>query len=346
MRQEEYISLIYKKLSDEINDEELIQLTNWINASEENKLEFEQMEVIWEQCDVTYPFESVDTISVDDEFVALMGRINDDLPQEARIIPMQSEPVATENQRKKRMAFWKIAAGFALLIGLGSALFFIDFGGSSKWATIETTTESKEIKLADGSIVYLNSNSKLKYPLEFTEENRKVEFEGEGFFEIAPDKNHPFIVTTPYEDVTVLGTSFNVRAYANEPNSEVFVVTGKVQVNSGVSQQILLPNEKIIVDHSSGVFGTDDNETLNDMAWRTKTLDFKNAPLKTVIQDLESFYKVSISVENQELYKCLFASTFENEDLSVVFESLKAVLGVTVNEVEKGKFVLTGGGCQ
>jgi hypothetical protein len=65
-----------------------------------------------------------------------------------------------------------------------------------------------------------------------------------------------------------------------------------------------------------------------------------------VIQDLEAFYKVKITVENQELYNCLFASTFENEDLSVVFESLKAVFGVTVNEVEKGKFVLTGGGCQ
>jgi ferric-dicitrate binding protein FerR (iron transport regulator) len=123
-------------------------------------------------------------------------------------------------------------------------------------------------------------------------------------------------------------------------------VTGKVQVNSGVSQQILLPNEKAIVDHSSGVFGTDYSETANEMAWHTKTLDFNNAPLKSVIQDLEAFYKVKITVENQELYNCLFASTFENEDLSVVFESLKAVLGVTVNEKEKGKFVLTGGGCQ
>lgn len=137
-----------------------------------------------------------------------------------------------------------------------------------------------------------------------------------------------------------------MRAFANEPNSEVFVVTGKVQVNSGVSQQILLPNDKIIVDHSSGVFGTDYSESSNELAWHTKKLDFNNAPLKSVIQDLESFYKVQISVENQELYKCFFASTFENEDLSVVFESLISVLGVTVNEVEKGKFVLTGGGCQ
>lgn len=89
--------------------------------------------------------------------------------------------------------------------------------------------------LADGSVVYMNSASRLKYPVRFTGGERLVELEGEAYFEVTKNEAHPFVVRTKRLDVTVLGTGFNVMAYRKDARTEVTLVNGKVDVTSGKS---------------------------------------------------------------------------------------------------------------
>lgn len=336
MSQTDYINLIHKQLSGEITQEELSQLNEWLNASAENKAEAEAISLIWENSDfdpTTLP--ELDQVDVDAEFALLDARIKSDQTsqEETKVIPM-------------RRRTWTVAASIAVVLGLGATFFFFNGFNSPEMAEVNTGDEAKEILLADGSTVHLNENSSLKYPVEFTGETREVELTGEGFFEIAKDPSHPFTVHTPYEDVTVLGTSFNVRAYADEPNTEVAVSTGKVQVSSGPANQILLPNEKAVVDHSSGVIGFEHTESLNESAWHTGVIKFSNAPAPEVLDDLEDYYGVSFTYEDAAIANCLFTSTFENEDLSTVLKTISTVLDVTINEGDNGNYVLVGGGCQ
>lgn len=339
MNQTDYISLIYKQLSNEISDEELNQLNEWLRESDENKEEAEYIALVWNETEIEpHQLENLaQEVDVDDEFTLLLDRIkaDEELNKKPQIIPL------------RRRNYWGIAAGFALIIGLATTFILLNNAGlNANWAEIKTGDFEQEILLADGSSIHLNANSSLRYPEKFTEANREVELTGEAFFDISKDSTHPFIVHTPYEDVTVLGTSFNVRAYDNEPNTEVAVVTGKVEVNSGVTKTVLLPYEKVVVDHSSHVMGIEKTESLNESAWHTKIIKFDNTPVPVVLTDLEVFYQISITYSNPDLASCSFTSTFKDDSLDTVFVTLKTVLGVTITEKSKGNYVIDGGGCK
>lgn len=339
MNQTDYISLIYKQLSNDISDEELIQLNEWLGLSDENKEEAEYIALVWNETEVApHQLESLaQEVDVDKEFNLLINRIkaDEDLNKEAKIIPLPGKK------------YWGIAAGFALIVGLATTFILLNnFGGNANWVEIKTGESEQEVLLADGSSIHLNANSSLRYPNEFKDANREVELTGEAFFDIAKDPTHPFIVHTPYEDVTVLGTSFNVRAYEHEPNSEVAVVTGKVEVNSGVTKTVLLPFEKAVVDHSSHVMGTEKTESLNESAWHTKIIKFDDTPIALVLADLEAFYQISFTYSNPDLANCSFTSTFKDDNLDTVFVTLETVLGVTITEKSKGNYVIEGGGCK
>jgi ferric-dicitrate binding protein FerR (iron transport regulator) len=218
-----------------------------------------------------------------------------------------------------------------------------------EWAEFKTGDQAEEILLADGSIVNLNANSSLKYPEEFTGATREVELSGEAFFDIAKDASHPFTVHTPFEDVSVLGTSFNVRAYASETNSEVSVATGKVKVDNGTANQILLPNEKVVVNHSTGTMDQQITENLNENAWLTKSMVFENAPMPEVLDDLESYFNIEFTVENSDILNCPFNANFNfagDDNLSSVLKTISGVFNTTPEQTSEGDYILVGGSCQ
>ena len=156
--------------------------------------------------------------------------------------------------------------------------------------------------LADGTTVWLNSNSILKYPAAgFHSKERKVILEGEGYFEVVRDEKHPFIVETEKYNVRVLGTTFNVSAYPDSDLFETSLIEGKVTVYQPDTQNevTLQPNEK--VETRDGKLCKEAFTSDHAFLWRIGVYSFKNEPLEAVFKKLEQYYEVKIINNNQEI---------------------------------------------
>lgn len=339
MSLDKYIDLIHKELTGELRTEEAAQLTAWINASDANAEEAEQIRLTWNLSGKSdAELESLVDFSIDADYDQLMSRIQKDevviLAKETKVIPLFRRG-------------WVAAAGLAILIGLAATFYFTSESFEKRnWELVETTNSPQLIVLADGSTVHLNANSSLHYPLTFDGENRHAELNGEGFFDIAKDPKHPFIVETAYESITVLGTSFNVRAFDDEPNSEIAVSTGMVSVESKIVDIILKPNDKVIVDHSSGVMELKETVALNELAWFTGKLEFHDASIPDVLHDLENQFDITFEYDYQAWEDCLFNASFSTVDLETILVSIETVVDAEINEIGSQVYELSGGGCQ
>ena len=152
---------------------------------------------------------------------------------------------------KKSFYKYGMAAMIAVCMVL-SALLLMKNSGEEIIYVVNTGYQSMDsVRLADGTKVMLNAGSRLTYPKEFSGEKREVQLSGQAFFEVTPDKTHPFVVKTQKMDVTVLGTSFEVFSYDGDEEGETVLLTGKVKVEVLESNQqkggsyVLKPNEKL-----------------------------------------------------------------------------------------------------
>ncbi len=185
------------------------------------------------------------------------------------------------------------------------------------------------LTLADGTAVWLNSGSTLRFPLSFENaETRQVDLKGEGYFEVTKNSEKPFIVLTDSLLVKVLGTSFNVNAYENEKQIEVALIEGKVELLKqlkGESVPILTLNTSEIADYD-----TDNNrihlrkETgINRYtAWKEGKIGFFDDPVEKVVSRLENWYNVDIEIADNRLLAYHFTATFGQESLDQVLKYL------------------------
>lgn len=146
------------------------------------------------------------------------------------------------------------------------------------------------IVLSDGTKVHLNAESQLTYPICFSKKERVVRVEGEAYFDVAPDKKHPFIVQTPHTSIRVTGTSFNVRAYADEKTESTTLISGTVNINNGNKNFELIPNQHFIYDKSSGNSTVANVNTELYTSWESGSFIFKNIPLENVMSYLSKWY--------------------------------------------------------
>lgn len=177
--------------------------------------------------------------------------------------------------------------------------------------------------LPDGSTGYLNSGSRLKYPVQFTGE-RKVELVGEAFFDVVHNAESPFHVTTKNLDIKVLGTSFNVIANEDEPTEEVVLQTGKVDVSSmtGKSLAVLSPNEQLVLDVQKRTFEKSKVEASTYTSWKEGKLVFRKENMQQMARRLSRWYNVDIVVDDKELDDYTFHATFIDEPLDEVLKML------------------------
>ncbi|HUS86194.1 MAG TPA: FecR domain-containing protein [Bacteroidales bacterium] len=207
----------------------------------------------------------------------------------------------------------RVAAAAAILIGFVLTGRYIANNSllSSKLSVVASVDEkNRVIDLRDGSKVYLNRESELKYPVKFSTRNRKVTLKGEAYFEISPDSDRPFIIDAEKASVEVLGTSFNVITSNENHDVEVFVSTGKVLLTSsdGLQQVTLEP----------GFIGTVNNEnaekSVNDdpnyLAWNTEILIFEGNTLTQVFSDLKKVYNLSVEVRSDDILDLRLTTTF------------------------------------
>ncbi|MDW7692408.1 FecR domain-containing protein [Flammeovirgaceae bacterium SG7u.111] len=183
--------------------------------------------------------------------------------------------------------------------------------------------EKRTIKLSDGTVIILNAESKLKFPERFTQDIREVFLEGEAFFDVAKDESHPFIIHTQQLNITVKGTSFNVKAYKDENNIKVSVVTGLVEVSNGEEVKLLLePSDK-------GVYNKKKNSIVkktfspDEIVWSKGILFFENVDFNELVDQLEQWYGVEFIVQKGNISsKKSFKGRFENESLEEVLENI------------------------
>jgi ferric-dicitrate binding protein FerR (iron transport regulator) len=186
-----------------------------------------------------------------------------------------------------------------------------------------------QVTFPDGSKVRLNADSRLTFQKPFDDHQRVVTLQGEAFFEIAKDPQRPFIVQAGAIKTTVLGTSFNVRAYPEEDDIQVAVATGKVAVekshdtlgaataaNELVAAQMLTYHRASERTHLANV------DVASISAWSNGVLMFHNASFGSIVKELERWYGVEFIITRSEPIKRGFSGSFENESLEQVLEGL------------------------
>lgn len=313
----ELIQLSIQRLSEEIDTVASERLDQLLKESDDNQKAFDDLKKIWEGSGIA------------------AGMTQDEVSEEW--FRLKKEMKATKSSS---FSMLKIAASIALIISVTLAVIFLQKSDQEELAAsnIASTT------LNDGSKVTLNANSRLTYPSQFEDVNREVNLSGEAFFEIEKDPEKPFIIHTDAIDVTVLGTSFNVRSLDNESTASVTVATGIVRVNSNGNSIQLVQGEKGILDKQSGKLFKVVNDDKNYLSWKTKTFQFDNLPLSDVINILNNAYQSSIELKNSDIVNCPVTVGFEKQSLNSILEVLKATLDL---EIEKNDNVilLTGNGC-
>ena len=209
------------------------------------------------------------------------------------------------------------------------------------------------ITLVDGSTVLLNSESKLTYP-EVFKDRREVILEGEAFFVIARDDEKPFSIKSGKLITTVLGTSFNIRAFQDE-NIEVTVASGRVKISQDKKRMelpddrgqglILTPNQQAVYNISGDYLGKEEVDAGSYLAWREGIIKLDNVNFDEVVKVLERWYGIKIVLENERISNCvLIGGEFQHQSLHQVLKTVELVLGVTY-EFTDGMVVIRGEGC-
>ena len=244
--------------------------------------------------------------------------------------------------------FIRIAAALifaALLLVSGYEVFF---NPSAKNNLLELSASHKVLNtftLPDGTLVSLNSNTKLRYPKKFGRSTREVTIEGEAFFEVKPNKNKPFIIHAGNAQIKVLGTSFNVNAYPESKLVEVTVETGRVQVLNKTdkyvqtNELILTPGDKGTLIFESNSLRKTTNQNPNFLAWKTHNLIFKATSLDEVIQELAKVYKVDIRLADSNLNKLLLTAQFNNYSLDFILEVIETTFKIETQKID-GQYIL------
>lgn len=190
--------------------------------------------------------------------------------------------------------------------------------------TLSTPTGGQyNIVLADGTKVYLNAVSSIKYPTQFNGDQRIVELDGEAYFEVAKNKNKPFIVKSGDQDIEVLGTHFNVHAYDNESIVKTTLLEGSVAVSYKNQKAILKPGQQSNVSDKFSKITVKQVDTEAAIAWKNGRFKFDNADLKTVMRQLERWYGIKVEYRGDVPDVRFNGGTFMNKNLSEVLKVLE-----------------------
>lgn len=236
--------------------------------------------------------------------------------------------------------YWWAAASVAVLL-IAGGVYFARTRTAQPDAVMATLTEQtgrssiKKIALPDGTTVWLNFDSKIKYA---AKEGREVWLEGEGYFEVAPREGKTFLVHAGTLDVNVLGTSFNIDAYTPGETVTVTVASGKVAVGAGdAARTTLAANQQAVYQAAAGKIEKSDISAADFSAWRQGQLVFKKAMFSTIAQKLERRYNVRIRFSGEHIANALLTARFdENVPLKDVLAMLCDIYGFNYRQ-ETGK---------
>ncbi len=261
-----------------------------------------------------------------------------------QIYPEKAKTIQLKNIRKEAISkFYKYAAIVLITLLLGSVGYYFSFIYQNPAQTKQMVLAEKQVLneyvLPDGSVVSLNWNSELNFPKSFNDSIREVTLTGEGFFDIKPNPDKPFIINAGNARIKVLGTSFNVSAYPENETVDIVVKTGKVQVFrtktdsiTAINEVILVPGEKGTLFNSSNLLKKMVNKNPNFIAWKTQNLIFDEVPLNEVIQCLEEVYHTDIQITEPDLNNLVYTGHFDQKPIEFVLEVIRLTFNLDVLE--------------
>ena len=310
--------ILIRYINGMLTEEEAAEVKNWRAASLENEKLLEQ---VYFTAQVASRLKVMRTVNPDEALSRFKSRIH---------------------KKEKRLALRQVlgviqraAAVLFIPVFLLSAYLFIQQGqGNVRTLAVRTNPGVvSAFDLPDGSKVWLNANSELRYLSDFNADTRTVELTGQGYFEVTKNAHKPFIVKADKDySVEVLGTSFNVSAYKDESMIETTLVEGSVKLNvvSGGKRmtQMLKPNEKAEYQKGAGKIKVFDVNTEYDTAWKNGEIIFRNHPMDKVLKTLERHYHEVFEVKDNEILKSIITARFKDEQLPQVLEYLKLASGI------------------
>ncbi len=200
--------------------------------------------------------------------------------------------------------------------------------GKLEYNTLSTTRgEQTQLRLPDGSVVFLNAASSLKYPTSFAKlDKRKVSLTGEGYFEISKDKAHPFVVESRGQNVEVLGTHFNINAYNDEPVIRTTLLEGRVKVAGRQGEKILNPGFEAMNTGNGITLNKVDTELA--VAWKNNKFMFESGDIKSIMRMVERWYNVEVIYQGEVEMDNLYGTVSRFDNVSSLLRILESAGGV------------------
>ncbi len=194
-----------------------------------------------------------------------------------------------------------------------------------------------QVVLPDGTKVWLNASSSLRYPTSFIGKERAVELTGEAYFEVAKDKAHPFRVSINNMQVEVLGTHFNIMGYTDEASTQTTLLEGSVKVIRGNEQKMIVPGEQAAVAKNINIAKVNVNEVVE---WKNGNFNFSHEKLESIMRKIARWYNVDIAYEGK-VSKNIFVGTIpRSKDITVVLKYLELTELVHFKVIERRIIVM------
>lgn len=291
------------------------------------------------------------------EIETLMDELWDSIQQHDTLSSGEEERIlskvfAQDSANNSERYFWSVAV--AILIGAIATGFWystriqpVEPILTLRKNTAPASEFSKYVKLPDGSTVILNAGSSLSYPDSFEGlDTREVALTGEGYFDVTPGSK-PFVVYAGKVKTTVLGTAFNIKAFAEDKKVTVTVIRGKVKVEEGLHQfGVLTLNDQVVIDTNEDKAQRNIVNGEAVIGWMMHDVFFDDITFADAARELESRFKVRITITNEKLKNCRFTMTFvKGERLDQILRVLCRFNGADYKYDESGTIVINGNGC-
>lgn len=306
-----------KYLLGEATPVEKEQVKQWLAADPGNQAYYDELKKVW---DTSLQLAAASTVDENKAWQRFRQRV---LQVENNKSPAQP------SVSKPGWGWIKIAASVVLVIGLAVLGYWIYDNRTPQQMLAQTNNTVLNDTLPDGSVVTLNKTSSLSYPSRFRGSKREVVLKGEAFFHVAPDKTKPFIVSVNDVEITVVGTSFNVRS--ENGLTAVIVETGIVRVTHKGKTVELHANEQLAVTSADSLNKAPVTDKLYNY-YRTKEFVCDDTPLWKLVEVLNEAYKSNIVIARPELRDLRINVSLYNESLDRVLELISLTLGVKINK--------------
>lgn len=288
------LKLLHKFFEGQTNRSEEIIIKQWISQSPENKEMFLKERSLFDRI----LLHNQETVPVNE-----MGGLSDTLLKHSRMIVFLR-------------SFGKIAAVICV-IAMGITLFLRSFSHQEKEDLFATQTISVpsgqrlNLTLPDGTNVWLNAKTTIKYPVSFNKKERLVILDGQAYFDVAKDKEVPFIVKTKDGVIQALGTKFDVMAYSDNSSFETVLMEGKVKVESKadtIQKIILTPNNKVYL--KNGRLEISHVDDFSAYAWKDGLISFKNESFQDIMNSFEKVYDIRVVIQNSKIANLIYTGKF------------------------------------